>query len=252
MSYVTPATTAPADLSGGSTSFVDDFLFAANGISITTGSTYNGDTPWAAIQISGGTQTIASSVGTVQNPGAMTITTSATTGQGCAFFKGGGGSATGPLGALGNNIGWQVDIWAELPATITNYCARLGLAKGGLAAGDAPTSGLWWEYDTANTGNSDTKWTIRTVSGGVSNYSAAGPAPAASTWYHFRIRSVTAGTILFSVGAGNAALGAETAISTDVPSTDAMMPWFQVLARSNAAVTLIMDRYSYTAPTGRV
>lgn len=249
------ATTAYVDntfISGATALFDDDFLYCSNAVTVTTGSVYPGDTDWSAIQVTGGSQVLTSQSGTFQNPGQLLITTPATGNDGCALYKGGGGNTTGPLGVLGNSAGWRYDAWFQTAATITNYCVRVGLAKGGQQAADAPTSGMWIEYDTANA-NSNSLWTIRTVSASASNYSTTNmAAPVASTFYHVRIRSTAAGTILFSIGSANGALNTETSITTDVDTTSNMMPWLQVIPRTTAAVTLVVDRISFFAATGRV
>jgi hypothetical protein len=187
--------------------------------------------------------------GTFQDPGMISVTTAATSGEGCSVFKGGGANASGVLGAIGNNAGWEFDAWLETGATITNYAVRCGFMKGGQQASDAPASGMWVEYDTANA-SSDTDWTFVTSSASTRTYSASSVVPGASTFYHFRIGSTSAGTINFQIGSANGSLSSITSISSNVDTTDNMSPFFQVLPRSNSAVVLNMDRISYYSATG--
>jgi len=236
---------------GGGTSFFDDFIASSTNASITTATTQNGDTPWNAVQIAGGTQSWTYQSGSFTNPGQIVLTTSATSGDGIAIYKGGGANNAGPLGILGNNAGWQYDCWFQLPATITNFCCRVGVAKGGQQAADAPNSGMWIEYDTSNA-SSNSVFEYRTVVSGTPTYTSSSVTPVASTFYHVRIRSLVAGTILFAIGSGNSALSADVSVTGDVDTTSSMLPLIQVLPRTNSAVSLTLDRISFTSATGRV
>jgi len=71
---------------------------------------------------------------------------------------------------------------------------------------------------------------------------------ADSSFHHFRIRSVVAGTILFSVDGGS-----ETAISTNVPGfLVSLGPFMQGIVRQNSTgVIVFVDFYSFIARTGR-
>lgn len=227
----------------------EDFINANTSTSITTATAYAADAGWSVAQISGGTQSIQAQSGTFQNPGQAVITTSAAVNQGLTLYKGGGALASGPLGPLGGNAGWQIDFWLILHTTITNYCVRAGLTKGGQQATDFGTSGWWLEYDTNNS-NSNSVWTIHSENAG-STYIPTLVTPTASGIYHFRIRSVVAGTILFSVGANNVAPGAEIPL-TGVDTTNPMGPFVHVITRTAASTKLILDAIKYRANPGRV
>lgn len=145
-----------------------------------------------------------------------------------------------------------MDIWVQTPATITNYAVRVGWFTGtNEYIVDPPTGGSWAEFDTANV-NSSADWTLRTVSSSASHYAASSVALSATTWYHLRISSQVAGTISMQVGSANGALGSAVTSSTDVDATNGSGPMVQVIPRSNAAVTLTLDRFNYIAATGRL
>ena len=115
----------------------------------------------------------------------------------------------------------------------------------------APAAASYVEYDTANA-SSNADWTFVTIAASVAHYSASAVVPAASTWYHFRLSSTSAGTIAFQIGTANGALNAATSITTDVDSTSVMTPFVQLYARTSAAVSVTLDRISYFATTGRL
>jgi hypothetical protein len=198
------------------------------------------------MQVNGGTQSFTPLAGTFQNPGEVLITTSATTNDGAVIARGGVGS----LGALGANAGWQYDCWFQLPATITNYALRVGIVKGVQQNQDAPNSGMWLEYDTANSSSNST-FTFRTTQASTSTYTSSGVTPAASTWYHVKISSQTAGTINYQLGTANGTLSSATNVTTNVDSSSVMTVFCQVLPRTSTAVTLTLDRVSYVAASGR-
>lgn len=230
----------------GATGFTDDFIATPGSTSVTTVAPISncGDTQWSAVQVAGGTQTISSIDGSFTNPGQVVFTTSATSGQGLVMCKG-GQAARGSLGNLGGNAGWEINIVAKINQTAT--CAvRLGVVKATLEASDPATDWIGVEYDTANTGNTDSKFTWVTRAASTPTYSTTNAIAADTSFHHFRIRSVVAGTILFSVDGG-----AETAVSTNV-STANMCPFVQVITRTAGASAGVVDFYSYSANTGRV
>lgn len=237
---------------GGYCIFIDDFL--SPGINTTISGTVNiaGQTgTWGAAPITGGTTgTIDGSLGTFLNPGQVTLTTPATSGDGLGMWSSFNG--LGGLGDLGSNAGWQADFWIKTPATITNYAFRIGFVTSNAGNVASPSAGIWVEYDTANTGKSNSDWTLVTVAGSSANYVASAVSPVASTWYHFRISCSAAGTINLQVASANGSLGTAVSSSTDVPTGVNLQICTQIFPRSNAAVTTIIDRTSYVAATQRI
>ncbi len=224
-------------------SFKEDFTEGST-FSVTTSQLVTFEQNWHAVQISSGTQTVAAQAGTFANPGQVLLTTSATSGQGVVIWRSGPGSSIASLGALGSNAGWEAHFIVGLSQT-TSCAIRIGFAIAGQTAADPPTNGIYIEYDTANTGNTDSKFTWVTRSSSSSTYSTTNAVNADSSLHHFRIRSTTAGTIGFTVDGGT-----EFTTSTGVP-TGAMAMFLQLLSRTSAAKSATIDFISYIAATGR-
>lgn len=238
---------------GGTFSIVDDFTTgSANSTTVSSATSVSFDSYWVVSPVTAGTTgTIARSSNTFVNPGEILFTTVATTGDGLVIGKS-DNNGKGPLGILGANTNWQVDVWIQTGATITNYAIRAGVTSGTNSyIADAPTGGAWAEFDTANA-SSNTNWMLRTVNSSTSNFVSSGVAVAGSTWYHLRISSTVIGTISMQVGSANGALGAPVTSSTDVDSTNIYTLAIQLIPRSNAAVTATLDRVSFIAKTGRL
>lgn len=229
----------------GVVGFRDDFMSFSGGGSITTANALTSDTNWIDIQIVGGTQSVSQSTdATFTNPGNVKITTSATSGQGFAMFKGNSAGGSAQVGALGSNSGWELHIIVKLGQT-TSCCLRIGAAKSGQAASDAPTDGIYFEYDTANTGNTDTKFTGVTRSGSTSAYINTHSIAADTSFHHFRIRSTVSGTIGFTVDGGT-----EDTTTTDVTSA-VLTPFLQLLTRTSSTANATIDYFSYIAVISR-
>jgi hypothetical protein len=227
----------------GNAGFREDFISCGSNAAITTVASFPAESVWEAIQISGGTQSLVPTAGTFSNPGQLTFTTSASSGQGVALYKQGGSSSVAALGALGSNAGWQYDIIFQLAST-SNICFRAGVCSAGQNAVDGPGNFIGVEYDTANA-SSNTDFTWKTTSATTSNYSTTNSKAADTSFHHVRIRSTSAGTILFSIDGGT-----ETAVSTDVP-TASMNVVVQLLTRTNSTASAIVDLVSYVAASGR-
>lgn len=218
--------------------FREDFIANMGGSSTVTTVVVNEyDTNWAVAQISAGSQVITSADASFANPGQIIITTSATSGQGMGLFRG-GPAGRGVFGALGSNAGWEFNAIFKLSQT-TNCAVRMGLMKGGQEVTDPPSDGMYVEYDTANTGNTSTDFTWVTRSAGTPNYSTVNAIAADTNFHHFRIRSLVAGTILFSVDGGT-----ETSIATDV-STANMTVVLQILTRTSGTAACTLDFISF-------
>lgn len=254
LNNVTPYMFYNGSLSG----FVEDFAGSSLNTTVAAATTVTStETSWSTAPITGGTTgtitSLAPGAGTFQNPGIAVLTTTAVSGQGVSFYKGGGGNSAANFGILGANAGWQLDMWIQLPATITSYAFRAGLCVSAQQVGDAPTGGVYFEYDTANTGNTDSTIKLVTRNASTSTYTATGITPTASHFYHMRIYCTVSGQVSFQIGDNNAALGAATTgITSNLDTTHAMLPMFQTVPRTTAAVTLNVDRCSYVALTGRV
>lgn len=224
--------------------FKEDFLNTP-GSAISTAVVWTADTTWIAAQVSGGSTTTSQNLShTFLNPGQVSFTTPAISGQGVYIGKGNLAGSAGTFGALGSNAGWELNWIAKISAT-TNICLRIGLVGTGQAAADAPTGGIYVEYDTANTGNTNTNFTWVTRSASTPTYSTTNAIAADTNFHRFRIRSLVAGTILFSVDGGT-----EASIATNVP-TVIMAPFFQVITRTTATATATLDFCSFVSTNAR-
>lgn len=218
--------------------FRDDFMSGNFDAQVSTAVDAQFDTLWAISQISAaGRATMAA--GSFQHPGQLALETGSSSGYGIILNK---NLTADPTGYLGSNAGWEADIILELTQT-TDICIRAGFSNALGVGNDPPTEGgIFLRYDTAA---GDTYFTWETATSSASTTSTANSILADTNFHHFRIRSLVAGTILFSVDGGT-----ETALSTHVP-TDDVSAFVQVLARSSSGVSLFLDFFSYTAQTGR-
>lgn len=225
--------------------FRDDFLYGDVGASIGTVGTFKGDTIWTTLQIvAAATISASTNAATFANPGNATITTGTSSGNGAVVYKTGGTSSTATLGALGSNAGWEMNFVFNLPSS-GNIAIRVGTCIAGQNAGDAPTAGMYCEYDTANTGNSNTGYTLVTRNASTSSYAGNTTAPNTSGYDHIRIFSTVAGTISMQVNGGTIVTS-----STNV-STAAQGIFLQLLTRTGSGKVMILDFVSYMAATGR-
>lgn len=234
---VQPTWAYPAgSLSPAITGFRDDFINQAGTASVTAAASVTGDTGWNINVIAGGTSTWGETAGTFTNPGIATMATPATNGDGTVLFKSSG------VGALGSNTGWDSHFIVKISST-TSVCVRIGFQAGTTTS--PPANGIYVEYDTGNTGNTNTDFTWVTTSASTPNYSTSNAIAADTAFHDFRIQSTTAGTILFSVDGGT-----QTAITTDVTAS-ALVPFIQIIPRTGTSVTASIDFVSYAAPTTR-
>jgi hypothetical protein len=238
---------------GGVVTYIEDFISnPGSSITVSAASGNRWDTSLSYAPVGGGTTgTITSNQnGTFLNPGIVTITTPATSGNGVCLTGTTSSNSAGSntIGVLGSNAPWQVDIWFKLPATITNYCVRAGVVVTSTNA-DPPADGYWIEYDTANA-NSNSVFTLRCNKVSVATYVVTSVTPVANTWYHVLISSSVAGTVAAQISTSNGAL--TSAVTSSSVST-AVTPGVgvQVIARTTAAAILTVDRMTYSASTGR-
>lgn len=110
--------------------------------------------------------------------------------------------------------------------------------------------GLFIRYST-NT--SDTHWTYGTCGASACTTQDSGVTPVPSNWVCARVRSLTAGTLLFSIGqdatSGCSNMSSETSISTNVP-TIPLSPWFSVTTFNTVWKHLIANEFFGTINNG--
>jgi hypothetical protein len=246
--YVSDPNGNPLLNNGSFAGFVEDFTATTVNLplTVTTSTEDLFDGAWIIQTITAGTTGTVAANNPADNIhiGALTLTTPATSGDGISISKSLNGTDTLPPTTA---AGWVFDCWFQTPATITNYCIRIGLMGG--AASDPATGGTWLEYDTANS-SSNTAFTLRTVLSSASTYASSGVAPIASTWYHVQI-TTNGTTATMKLGVANAA---PTTVATSITNitTGAQLPAVNVLPRSNVAVSVVVDRISFSYPTGRL
>jgi hypothetical protein len=240
--------------SGGVVTYIEDFISnPGSSLTVSAASGNRWDTSISYAPVGGGTTgTIASNpTPTFLNPGTILLTTPATSGNGIGVTgtTSANNSGNGEIGPLSGSAPWQVDIWFKLPATITNYCVRAGVVVTSANA-DPPTDGFWIEYDTANV-NSNSVFTLRCNKASAATYVVTSVTPVASTWYHVLISSSVAGTVAAQISTSNGALTSAVTSNTNISTSTALGVGVQVIARTTAAVTLTVDRMTYSASTGR-
>lgn len=134
--------------------------------------------------------------------------------------------ATGfPLPALNAETNWVFSGLVRINQT-TNTRFDFSISTEG--EGPLPTSAISIRFDT-KAGIADTTFNYSTRNGCTTNTfacatkteAAGATTVVASTWYYLRIRSTTAGTVLFSVNNGT-----ETSIATNSPTSNNMVPRF--------------------------
>jgi len=226
--------------------FRDDFIYGDVGAAISTVGNFKGDTIWATLQIvAAGTISASTNAATFANPGNATITTGASSGNGGVIYKTGGTSSSATLGALGSNAGWELNFIFNLPSA-ASVAIRCGTCIAGQNAADSPTAGIYCEYDTANTGNTNTDYTLVTRNASTSTYAASSSAPNTAGYDHIRLFSTVAGTISMQVNGGTV-VTSSTNVSTAIQGI-----FIQLLTRTSGAKVMILDFASYEAATGRV
>jgi len=233
----------------GVAGFRDDFISFTEGVTIlSNGVSLQGDTSWVADpnQPSGISILVVSPKSApFTNPGIANFFLSSNgtvANAGVVLFK--GTPSFGNLGFLGASANWQADIIVRVPTPgQANFCFRAGFSGDFSVLRDPPTDGAWVRFDTAA---GDTNFTWETRVSSVSTTSVQNSIPLDTAFHHFRIRSIIAGTILFSVDGG-----AETAIPANI-SGNGVYPYIQLFNRAvSSSVQLDLDFFSYIARTGR-
>ncbi len=122
---------------------------------------------------------------------------------------------------------------------------QLGL---GDSTNQEPDNSVMIEFSTSagcTANRSDTFWTYVTRTGaGSPTRTASAVTPTVDHQYGLRIRSTSAGTILFSVSDNGAAYSTEVAITTTLPTAD-LAPFMRVVSCDTNAHRLYVDRFDY-------
>ena len=179
---------------------------------------------------------------TLVNPGYLTISANGVNGSSGVNLA--GYAFSNPWFYAGHS-GWEVQfsVHSDLYYT-TNTIWRVGLVDG---SGQTPTNGIYAELSSSaacTAALTDTAWTFVARASSTSTRTATAVSAATDTAYRIRIRSVSAGTVLFSISTGGGAFTAETSIATNVP-TAALAPTFEVHSCDSSNHIMYADRFDY-------
>lgn len=228
--------------------FVSSTLLSTSNVT-SAGVALNFDTQWFAQSRNGNATTAVLDNGQLPinvppNVGALKLSANNTNGDGLSVSK------QPPVLSYPSFAAWQIDIILSVGFFNTG-CFRVGLAD--VPLNDGATNGTWVRYDTAQNDAYFT-WETRSknvVTGVTDNVtSIQNSIPANPNFNHFRMRSLTAGTVLFSVNNG-----AEASLRVGVPNLPntlvSLSPFIQLINRGNLLATLFVDFFSLDINTGR-
>jgi len=239
--YVCNAAGTGWDLVGDGGGTIDQTVatFSEDFLSSGTATNTLGANGWTIRNI-GAAPSVAYVAATWPHLGQLRITTPAVIAQGGEIAI--DSSSVAQFGALGSNAGWDTTIIFRLPTgNTTNIRVRCGFRLGTANGVAEPTDGIWIRYDTS-AGFADAYFTFETRNASVSTTSIVNSIAADTSFHRFRIRSTTAGTVLFSVDGGT-----ETAINTNVP-TVGLTAFFNIVSDLDAtAKSIDVDLFSWKA-----
>jgi len=162
----------------------------------------------------------------------------------CHIVLGSAGSSATVLGALGSYGSWDsIFSFRNSSAASTGMVLFVGYILGGnnTPGAGASTARIGVEYDTSR---GDTNFMFVACNGSNCTRQSSGVSLDTS-WHKLRIRSQTAGTILFSLDGGT-----EVSINTNVP-TGALAPMFGIRTEETAAKRVEADRWYWSGPNAQ-
>jgi len=237
----------PVTVNGGGGSFdpLDDTVlwFREDFPTVTTTNHQIGTYGWTS-SCSSGTISVVSRTGSSPFKKAYRMETGATSGNICQITLGSSGSSATVLGALGSYGSWDSTIYFRNNSVAST---GMGLFVGYIVGGSnvpgagASTARIGVEYDTSR---GDTDFMFVACNGSNCTRQSSGVSFDTS-WHKLRIRSQTAGTILFSLDGGT-----EISINTNVP-TSALAPMFGVRTAESAAKRVEADRWYWSGPNAQ-
>jgi hypothetical protein len=246
--------------SGSYIYFEDDFTNSTPVSDVTGEFGFVGEQNWVYGPIHASGSTIFPESGTQMNPGIINIAAEGLN-TGVSLFRGGtfNFESSAPLGILGSFSDWRIDCWfsttnISFGTPFSEYAVRIGFCTVGQEVADAPSGGAWIEYDYANA-NSSLGFVLRTANAGTSTYVPLGIPPLginATIFNHVTLTSPTPGTIVCNLVVQAESLSASVTSSTNIDTTNVCMPIMQMISRGESAANLLVDRFSYSAPTGRI
>jgi hypothetical protein len=212
----------------------------------------NFDTPWFAQSRNGTTQTAILDNGffpnlfAPPNVGVLKLQTDGTSTGGLSLSK------QPAVLSYANFSAWQVDI---ILSTLFFGSAAFRVGFADVPLNDAPTNGIWVRYDTAQndayfTWETRSKNSSTGVTDNVTSIQNSVLFNGNGSFYHFRMRSLVAGSVLFSVNNG-----AEAPLRVGVPNLPntnvSLSPFIQLLDRGSSTPSMAVDFFSLDINTGR-
>jgi len=236
----------PTTVSGGGGSFnpLDDTVlwFREDFPNIGTSTHQIGTYGWGAN--CSGPISLVSKTGSSPFKKAYRMETGTTSSNICQITLGSTGSSATVLGALGSYGSWDsIFSFRNNSVASTGMGLFVGYIVGGsnVPGAGASTARIGVEYDTSR---GDTDFMFVACNGTNCTRQSSGVS-FDTAWHKLRIRSQTAGTILFSLDGGT-----EVSIDTNVP-TGALAPMFGVRTAESAAKRVETDRWYWSGPNAQ-
>lgn len=140
------------------------------------------------------------------------------------------------IGRWDNIANWEMKFIFRIPSSAASMRVAMGFLENN--AGGATANRITIRYDAA----SDSVFKFETCTSSTCTTKSSTVSVTADTWYRGRIRSTSAGTILFSVDG-------ETEVShgsgENVPTSTALLPVFAVKTATGSAKILDMDWWAF-------
>lgn len=214
-------------IDGSSATWTDDFL-SLPAASVQFGELAWRSTNWAGTGDAGGLDAEDN------HPGMIHVTSGATSGDHTAIATSHSALTKNMISAGAFDSYWIV----KTGSAVTNAAYFVGYSH--LGDMSSTSRNLKVKFDTAA---SDTTWKFQACGEGSCTTVDSGVSVTANTWYKFRIRSTSSGTILFSVNGGS-----ESSITTNLPDgglTTTLYPGFGAKTNTAATRRLIIDYWSF-------
>ena len=225
---------------GGSFDPMDDstLWFREDFPTVTTASQQIGAYGWT-LSCASGTLSVVSKTGSSPYKKAYRLETGATSGNQCQITLGSSASNATAIGRLQAYAPWDSSFsFRRNSAASTGEVMFVGYIQGGgnTPGGGATTDRIGIEYDATR---SDTAFMFVACDGSACTRQSSGVA-INTGWHKVRIRSQTAGTVIFALDGGT-----EVSISSNV-STGAMAPIFGTKTAEAAAKRVEADRWYWS------
>jgi len=202
-----------------------------------------GEYGWDLKAITGGTVAAIASV--ANHPCLITLTATATTGDGVGIYCCVSGVASSGILFPGNSTNWQSEHIAEINQTATGSY-RIGFGSA-LATTAVPTNGIYFRF----LNGTDTYVMACSDSASTETCTSTGVAVTALDYVDFLMSSATTGSVTFTVndithpGSGSVTICASGCSATATLPTVVLSPFFNVVSTSNTADLITVDYFGY-------